>query len=202
MRFNFSEPQSSSRPNEEQIHENYNHKMKFSTQEEYGLRCLLQIARRGDGVSMTIPEISQLEGLSNANVAKLMRLLRLGGFVTSERGHSGGYSLAQSPEKIIIGEVLALLGGKLVTSDHCNVYAGIENLCTHSIDCSIFSLWNVVQYEVDKVLRNTTLKDLLHTVNSQPNPFRNSNTGIEITPGKRYNDSFIRDESLAEESHN
>lgn len=173
--------------------------MKFSTQEEYGLRCLLQIARRGDGASMTIPEISHSEGLSIANVAKLMRLLRLGGFVTSERGHSGGYSLAQSPEKIIIGEVLALLGGRLVTSDHCNVFAGIENLCTHSIDCSIFSLWNVVQYEVDKILRNTTLQDLLHKVNSQPNAVRNTNAELRITPIEKYNDSLILDESLVEE---
>lgn len=176
--------------------------MKFSTQEEYGLRCLLQIARRGNGVSMTIPEISQLEGLSNANVAKLLRLLRLGGFVTSERGHSGGYSLAKSPEEIIIGEVLALLGGKLVTSDHCNVYAGIENLCTHSIDCSIFSLWNVVQYEVDKILRNTTLNDLLHKATYQPRSFRKTNPETDIASTEKDTDPFIFNKSLVEEPDN
>ena len=65
--------------------------MKLSAGEEYGLRCLLQIGRRqketGDGLS--IPEISQIEGLSIPNVAKLMRLLRMGGFVESVRGQSG-----------------------------------------------------------------------------------------------------------------
>ena len=37
--------------------------MKLSSQEEYGLRCLLRIARKGDGGSLTIPEISEVEGI-------------------------------------------------------------------------------------------------------------------------------------------
>ena len=68
--------------------------MQFSAQEEYGLRCLLRLAARG-GDSMTIPEISQAEGISVPYVAKLMRFLRDGGIVTSERGQSGGYRLAR-----------------------------------------------------------------------------------------------------------
>ena len=55
--------------------------MKLSAQEEYGLRCLLQLGRNeaasGDG--LTIPEISQSEELSPAYVGKLMRVLRMGG---------------------------------------------------------------------------------------------------------------------------
>ncbi len=135
--------------------------MKFSTQEEYGLRCLLQIARHGTGASMTIPEISLAEGLSAANVAKLLRILRLGGFVESARGQTGGYSLARPPDRIRIADVLALLGGRLVESDFCVDFSGAGNPCTHSTGCSIFSLWSIVQKEVDKVLENTTLQDLI-----------------------------------------
>lgn len=136
--------------------------MKFSTQEEYGLRCLLRIARRGESASMTIHEISQAEGLSIPNVAKLMRLLRLGGFVMSARGQAGGYMLSRSVDQIIVGQVLEQLGGKLVESDFCNVFGGLEKECTHNaIDCSILTLWNLVQKEVDKVLGSTTIKDLL-----------------------------------------
>ena len=56
--------------------------MKFSTQEEYGLRCLIRIAHyhtldRG----ITIPEISKVEGLAEHNVAKILRALRLAGFL-------------------------------------------------------------------------------------------------------------------------
>ena len=137
--------------------------MKLSTQEEYGLRCLLQMGRRADlsGDGLTIAEISRLEGLSIANVGKLMRILRLGGFVESIRGQSGGYTLAQSTDEIVVGEVLAALGGRLFSEEFCNTHSGIEIQCTHSVDCSIRSLWNSVQFVIDQILNRVTLKDLM-----------------------------------------
>jgi Rrf2 family protein len=137
--------------------------MKLSTQEEYGLRCLLQMGRRADlsGDGLTISEISQLEGLSIANVGKLMRILRLGEFVESIRGQSGGYKLSKSTDEIVVGEVLAALGGRLFSDGFCDTHSGMESLCTHSVDCSIRSLWNSVQTVIDKMLNRVTLKDLM-----------------------------------------
>lgn len=135
--------------------------MKFSTQEEYGLRCLMRIARHSAQDGLTIPEISQFEGLSQANVAKLLRILRMGGFVDSTRGQNGGYKLTRPAEQIIVGDVLHTLGGRLFESDFCSDYTGIDNICTHTIDCSIRSLWRAVQTAVDGVLTKTTLRDLL-----------------------------------------
>ena len=68
--------------------------MKLSSNEEYGLRCLLRLGYEGPGGSLTLPEISQAEGVSEAYAAKIMRILRRGGFVTSARGKIGGYTLA------------------------------------------------------------------------------------------------------------
>ncbi len=137
--------------------------MKLSTQEEYGLRCLLQMGRRADlsGDGLTISEISQLEGLSIANVGKLMRILRLGEFVEGIRGQSGGYKLSKSPEEIVVGEVRAALGGRLFSDGFCGTQTGMESLCTHAVDCSIRSLWNSVQTVRDKSLSRVTLKDLM-----------------------------------------
>lgn len=138
--------------------------MKFSAQEEYGLRCLLRIGKFYKiDKSLTIPEISQFEGITTHNVAKLLRILRLGGFLESERGQVGGYTLAKPPEDIILSDVLSCLGGRLFEEEEfCGTHAGVENtICTHNIDCSVRSLWRVVQNQVDNVLKNTTLKDLL-----------------------------------------
>jgi Rrf2 family protein len=110
---------------------------------------------------MTIPEISQKEGMSVPYVAKIMRVLRAGGLVTSERGQAGGYRLAQPPENIAVGQVLAVLGGRLFEVEFCDRHAGNEDTCTHSVDCSIRSLWRAVQTVVDQVLTRTTLSDLL-----------------------------------------
>jgi Rrf2 family protein len=135
--------------------------MKFSAQEEYGIRCLLRIAKATTANGLTIPEISQLEGLTPSNVGKILRILRLGSFIESARGQTGGYKLARAPEEIIIGDVLSALGGKLYEDGFCSTHAGVERICTNSIDCSIRSLWSTIQNLLDGVLSKISLKDLI-----------------------------------------
>lgn len=135
--------------------------MKFSAQEEFGLRCLLRIAQSNSPNGLTIPEIANAEKISQANAAKILRILRIGGFIDSSRGQAGGYKLTRSPNEIIVADVLAELGGRLFESSFCHDHAGVESICTNSIDCSIRSLWRAVQSVVDGVLKKTTLKDLI-----------------------------------------
>ncbi len=137
--------------------------MKLSSQEEYGLRCLLRVGREGTSGSVTIPELSRFEGISEPNVAKMMRVLREGGFVNSTRGQAGGYALSRLPADINIGHVLATLGGRLYEPSFCDTHAGVERLCAHMPDCSIRSVWRMLQTAVDQVLGRITLKDLLGT---------------------------------------
>jgi Rrf2 family protein len=138
--------------------------MKFSAQEEYGLRCLIRLGKfykieKG----LTIPEISDSEGISQFTVAKLLRVLRLGGFLESERGQIGGYTLSKPPEKILISDVLAALGGRLFDEQFCETHTGIENICINTTDCSVRSLWKIIQNSVDQVVNNLTLKDLIRS---------------------------------------
>jgi Rrf2 family protein len=137
--------------------------MKLSSQEEYGLRCLLHVAQQGERGSLTIPEVSEAVGISPHYAAKLMRILRRGGFVKSARGQVGGYTLARSAHEIVVGEVLAALGGRLFDPLFCNEHAGVVQVCTRSIDCSLRSLWRAVQLVVDRVLSRTTIAELLAT---------------------------------------
>ena len=135
--------------------------MKLSAQEEYGLRCLLRLARHKPGSSVTIAEMSQAEGISAPYVAKLVRILRRGGFLTAVRGQAGGYMLARPASQIVVGEALALLGGRLFEPAFCVEHSGMESNCTNTVDCSIRSLWRTVQLVVDQVLARTTLQDLV-----------------------------------------
>lgn len=137
--------------------------MKLSAQEEYGLRCLLYMARHGEEKSHSIPEISRAEGLSVPNVAKLMRILRLGGLVASVRGQAGGYTLSKPAAEVTISEVLGLLGGSFFGPHFCDRHAGLERSCAHSADCSLRLLWSNVQRTLDNILTRTTLRDLLRT---------------------------------------
>jgi Rrf2 family protein len=136
--------------------------MKMTAQEEYGLRCLLRLGRTGPGASLTIPEIARQEGISGANVAKMMRILRKGGLVKSARGKDGGYTLSRPAHEIAVGEALAVLGGRLYDARFCEQHAGGTAVeCTNLGDCSIRSVWQRLQNAIDGVLRGMTLQDLL-----------------------------------------
>jgi Rrf2 family protein len=134
--------------------------MKLSTQEEYGLRCLLQLGRQGDATSLTISELSEREGISAPNVAKIMRVLRKAGFVTSTRGQAGGYVLSRPAQDVSVGEVLAALGGRFFDANFCDRHAGVESQCMNNSDCSIRSVLRHLQDVVDEVLGTLTLKSL------------------------------------------
>jgi Rrf2 family protein len=140
--------------------------MKVSAQEEYGLRCMLQLARSqkaGRREPLTLAQVAKDEGLTVAYVAKLIRSLRRAGLVKSVLGRTGGYSLSRPAEGITVLEVLHALGGKLYGTDYCNRFPGEQAICTHMGDCSIRSLWGVIEGLLDDVLGRTMLSDLVST---------------------------------------
>ena len=137
--------------------------MKMSTREEYGLRCLLRLGQQPPGASLTIAELSRGEGISQPNVAKMMRVLRRAGLVRSTRGKDGGYALSRPADQIRVGEALAVLGGRLFDSAFCDTHSGGAGACANLGDCSIRSVWRLLQEAIDGVLGRMTLKDLLRS---------------------------------------
>jgi Rrf2 family protein len=135
--------------------------MKLSAQEEYGLRCLLRVARAEKDDCQTIPQISQAEGLTTHHVAKLMRILRRGDFVKSTRGQAGGYTLARPAADITVLQVLNSLGGPVFGVRFCERHTGTMPICQNYRDCTIRCLWKKIQFFLDELLGNTTLLDLL-----------------------------------------
>jgi Rrf2 family protein len=128
--------------------------MKISAQEEYGLRCLLQLATLGENESLTLPQIAEREGISVANAGKLMWLLNKANFVKSTRGTKGGYALARPAEEIRLSEVIKVLDND-VLSKHCDSYTGVLDSCVHKGDCGIrpviVGLHEIVQEALSKI---------------------------------------------------
>jgi len=138
--------------------------MKFSSTEEYGLRCMLQMARKGEKGTTTLPELSQKEDLTPAYVAKIMGTLRKGNLVKSIRGQSGGYQLARPANEINVNEVLEALGGKFFTKeDYCATASEKHEFCIHNLDCAIRSLWTGLSFAMTNYLRKCKLSDLVTT---------------------------------------
>jgi len=138
--------------------------MKVSAQEEYGLRCMLQLARRqqeSGETPVTLAELARYEGLTISYVAKMIGALRRAGLVQSVLGRTGGYTLSRPATRVSVGEVLGALGGKLYDTNYCDRYSGDQATCAHMGDCSIRSLWGVIETLLDRVLGDTMLADLI-----------------------------------------
>lgn len=139
--------------------------MKLSTSEEYGLRCLIAVARRApdpDSEPVSIRDIADAEGLSADYTAKLLAALRKGGFLTSSRGAQGGYRLARTPGAITAGEVMRHLDSPLYGGDFCSAHRGRQTCCVHKeVDCTLTHLWSAVSTAIDAVIDRITLADLL-----------------------------------------
>ncbi|MDQ6610263.1 MAG: Rrf2 family transcriptional regulator, partial [Bacteroidota bacterium] len=92
-------------------------------------------------------------------------------FINSTPGYKGGYVLAVPSQNISINKVLKSLGGALFDADFCGTHSGALKLCTHSVDCSSRSLWQMVQFVVDQLLDKVTLYDLVNSENSSAKIF-------------------------------
>ncbi len=134
--------------------------MKISRLEEYGLRCILQLAQNA-GTSIHIEQIASREGLSKAYVAKIMSPLRRAGLVRSVRGVRGGYELTRSPESITLTEALFALKAIEVDEGFCLMHRGNCLRCVHTPDCGIRAMWLLVTEQAYHSLSHITLAQLL-----------------------------------------
>ena len=147
--------------------------MILTSQEEYGLRCALTLARaqqfaerHGGAGALRLGQIAATEGLTQAYAGKMLRVLIAAGLVESMRGRSGGYRLARAARQINVAEVIQALGSKFYDGGICTANATAaevlpKGLCVHNSDCAVRSLWTGLQLLVDGYLERTTLAQLV-----------------------------------------
>src|SRR5919199_4135219 len=139
--------------------------MKVSAREEYGLRCLLQLAGLGEGEFLTLAQIAEREGMSQANAGKVLWLLNKAGLVTSIRGMKGGYMLARPAAEIRLSEIIKVLDEGEVDG-HCKTYPGVLDSCVHTGDCGIRSVIVNVHEAVERALSAISLAQLAGTMHA------------------------------------
>ena len=135
--------------------------MKITSQEEYGLRCLLQLAKTPQHQVVSVKKIAGIEGLSSAYVEKLLRILSRAGLVHSARGVKGGYALNRPASSVTLGEVVRALGTVQTTNHICQHFTGNQRVCVHFSDCGLRSIWSGLTTYIQSFLDQTTLDHVL-----------------------------------------
>jgi Rrf2 family cysteine metabolism transcriptional repressor len=141
--------------------------MMFSTKAEYGVRVMVELARRAGDEPVPLAEIASHDGLPLAYLEHLVARLRKAGLVDSRRGSRGGYMLARAASEITMAEVVEALEGSIAPiecisqapdgSIVCSRESAAEHVCPTKL------LWTRVRFSIVATLRETTLADLLIT---------------------------------------
>ena len=127
--------------------------MKFSTRAEYGLRATVYLAKNYPYLR-SINEKSDEEHISAKYLEQIFNSLRRAEIILSQKGKSGGYTLARDPKEIKVGEIVETLEGKIEPSK-CNSPA-----CKNS-GCTSKKVWVKLSQEIRKTLYNIKLSDLI-----------------------------------------
>ena len=139
--------------------------MMFSTRAEYGVRVMVQLARRSDDQPVPLADIAEGDGLPVAYLEHLVARLRKAGLVESRRGARGGYLLARPAEEITMAEVVEALEGSIAPIECITEGADGHVVCSRETDadhiCPTKLLWTRVRGSIVRTLEDTLLSDLV-----------------------------------------
>lgn len=82
--------------------------MRLTSFTDFGLRALMRMAGQPDRAYSTA-EIAAEFGISRNHLTKAIAALAAAGFVETRRGTGGGAVLAKSPDRLRLGDIVAVL---------------------------------------------------------------------------------------------
>ena len=129
--------------------------MQISTRTRYGVRLLMELSLHYNEGYIQLSEISKAQGISLKYLEQIIRILRTGGLVLSQRGAQGGYILSRRPEQITMKEVIEKLEGSLEL-----VPCHKKEDCKRLSVCAASLFWHKLSGSISSTLSSTTLADL------------------------------------------
>lgn len=121
---------------------------------------MISLALCEENESLTLPEISEIEGLSHSYAGKLLMILRRANLVRAERGRNGGYTLTRPASRITLNEIFKSLGEPIYSPSHCLKYSGDRDVCVHLKTCTVKDVWKTLNNYVSAYLEQLTLEDV------------------------------------------
>jgi Rrf2 family cysteine metabolism transcriptional repressor len=107
---------------------------------------------------LSLTEVANSQGISQAYLEQIAIDLRRAGLLESRRGAQGGYLLTRAPEDTTAGDVIRALEGSILP-----VQCVAENKCepcSSEAGCSAKGIWEQVRDRLVETLDSITLADL------------------------------------------
>src|SRR5438445_13730975 len=160
--------------------------MMFSTKTEYGVRVMVELARRSGEDPVPLAEIASRGDLPLAYLEHLVARLRKAGLVDSRRGSRGGYLLARSPTEITMAEVVEALEGAIAPIECISEAPDGSIVCSRESDpahvCPTKLLWTRVRFAIVRTLQETTLADVVLSAALTRAPALDASAALAMAP--------------------
>jgi len=137
--------------------------MKLSKKGEYALRALIELGLAAE-VKRDLVQVSELaekEHMPVKFLEQIMQTLKGAGYVKSQRGKFGGYSLAKPAGEITIGGVVRLIDGPLAPIGCVSQTAYEKCSCPDEVHCGLRMLMLDVRNAIAGILDRYTLADVV-----------------------------------------
>ncbi len=128
-----------------------------SRTEEYALRAAVCLARRYGTGTVRARDMAKATGIPANYLSKILHQLALAGVVESERGRSGGFTLAGPPSSVVLAAVVAPFEPQ-VQRTRCLL--GLPQ-CSDSNPCGAHERWRTIKEASLEFLNHTTLADVI-----------------------------------------
>ena len=89
--------------------------VRVSAKSDYALRALIEMAAREDAKAVSAEELGRLQDIPHGFLQAILADLRKAGIVISQRGQSGGWRLARTPDQVSVADVIRAVDGPLVS---------------------------------------------------------------------------------------
>jgi Rrf2 family protein len=140
----------------------------LSKKTQYSLRALYALTRAYGKGPLIIANMAAREAIPKKFLEQILLKLKERGVVDSKPGKGGGYTLARSPEKVTIGELIRLIEGPLAPLPCASETAYRKcGECEDDRFCGTRLVMRDVRNAVAAILDQTTLADVCRRVDDQ-----------------------------------
>ena len=128
----------------------------ISARVDYAIRALVTLAASPEGAPMKADEVATAQGLPTKFAENILGDLRRAGFVSSQRGNTGGYRLARPAKHIVVADIFRALDGPLA-----EVRGSRPDEVAYEGDSEhLQSVWIAVRAALRMVLETVTIADV------------------------------------------
>ena len=135
--------------------------MLYSKSAEYAIQAMIYLTENKSDSPTMIHKIASSYGIPSQFLSKIMQSLVKHRLIHATRGRTGGVTLAKSPEKIYLNDIVVCIDGPILENPQCVI--GL-NLCSDEVPCPLHDQWKPIKEKMRQMLENESLKHLADRV--------------------------------------